>query len=164
MISAPNAHTITASGRAAAIRARASSSLTDCGLVELDAELAGGVGDRRRGQSPATSARTIRPGDDELRAVRRIGEPPQHGGGELRGAEIDGSHRRRDPFGPTRARQAGSASRSAFIASLRCEREIRSSTSTPSRWSTSCWITRASRPEASIEIGSPNSLSALTRT
>ena len=32
---------------------------------------------------------------------------------------------------------------------MRCSRVVRSRISTPSRWSISCWITRASRPEAS---------------
>ena len=32
---------------------------------------------------------------------------------------------------------------------------VRSMISTPSRWSISCWITRASRPDASIRISSP---------
>ena len=43
------------------------------------------------------------------------------------------------------------ASRSARIACLRWSREVRSRISTPSRWSISCWSTRASRPDASIE-------------
>ena len=40
------------------------------GLVQRDPELAGGVGDRRRRQLSAASAGAVRPGDDELGAVR----------------------------------------------------------------------------------------------
>ena len=54
-------------------------------------------------------------------------------------------------------------SRSARIASLRCSREVRLRIRTPSRWSISCWITRASSPDASITIGSPKPSLALTR-
>jgi hypothetical protein len=50
------------------------------------------------------------------------------------------------------------------MASLRCSLEVRSRISTPSRWSISCWITRASRPEASTRRSAPVSSSAFTRT
>ena len=48
-----------------------------------------------------------------------------------------------------------SASRMAFIASLRVAVSRRSTKSTPSRWSVSCWIARASSSEPSISTGSP---------
>ena len=38
---------------------------------------------------------------------------------------------------------------------LRWSRVAWSRISTPSRWSISCWITRASSPDASIVMGSP---------
>ena len=41
------------------------------------------------------------------------------------------------------------------MASLRWSRDVRSRMRIPSRWSISCWMTRASRPVASIRIGSP---------
>ena len=50
------------------------------------------------------------------------------------------------------AARLAAASRSARIACLRWSREVRSRISTPSRWSISCWITRASRPEASTRM------------
>ena len=56
------------------------------------------------------------------------------------------------------------ASRSARMACLRWSRVVRSRISTPSRWSISCWSTRASRPEASISCSSPCSSCARTRT
>ena len=46
-------------------------------------------------------------------------------------------------------------SRSARMAPLRWSRSVRSRIRTPSRWSISCWRTRASSPDASIRIGSP---------
>ena len=47
------------------------------------------------------------------------------------------------------------ASRIVRIASLRSSRDIRSRIRMPSRWSISCWITRASRPDASTRSSSP---------
>ena len=49
-------------------------------------------------------------------------------------------------------RRGPRASRSVRIACLRWSRDVRSRISTPSRWSISCWITRASRPDASIRM------------
>ena len=92
-ISAPNAHTQTASGRAAAIRSRGvGGALTFSGWIELEPERARGVGHRRRGEPPPAAARAVGAGDDERRAVARWRQALEHGGGEGRGAEVDGAH------------------------------------------------------------------------
>ena len=48
-----------------------------------------------------------------------------------------------------------SDSRISLIAALRASASSRSMNSTPSRWSVSCWIARASRSEPSMVTGSP---------
>ena len=53
------------------------------GLEELEAELRGDVGDRRRSEPPPATGGPVRAGHDERRAVRRCGEPAQHGCREL---------------------------------------------------------------------------------
>ena len=118
------------------------------GLEQVDAELAGGVGDRRRGELAAAALRRVGPGDDERRPVLGVGEAAQDGRGELRGPEVGGPQ-------TGYAAVARSASRRVRIASLRWSREVRSRMRIPSRWSVSCWMTRASRPEASMTTGSP---------
>ena len=62
VISAPNAHTSTTSGRARAIVVDRRLVVDRRRLVERDAELAGGVGDRRRRQLAAAAARAGRGG------------------------------------------------------------------------------------------------------
>ena len=130
------------------------------GLEDLDPERLRPLGDRRRCQAPSAPARTVGARDDERRAVRGVGQALEHGRGEVGRAQIDGAH----AVVPARRQAAACASRSARIASLRWSRLVRSRISTPSRWSISCWITRASSPEASIRIGSPYSSKPRTRT
>ena len=59
---------------------------------------------------------------------------------------------------------ASSCSRRTRMASLRWSRGVRSRMRTPSRWSISCWMTRASRTDASTTIGPPCGSRAWTRT
>ena len=62
------------------------------GLQQLDPQLARGLGGRRRRQLAAAALAAVGRGDDQRRAVRRVGQAPQDGGGELGGAEVDGPH------------------------------------------------------------------------
>ena len=84
-----------------------------------------------------------------------VGEPAQDGGGEVRGAEVDDPHPSSGsglglvPGCSWRPRAAPAARPCAARAS------VRSRIRTPSRWSISCWSTRASSPEASSSSGSP---------
>ena len=139
-----------ASGAAAAIRASTSSSCRRSGWsTSSPSSRAARRHGRRRDVAPA-AARAVRAGDDERRPVGARGEAVEHDRGEVRRAEVDGAH------GGAVAAQATSgarsaASRSARIARLRWSRDVRWRIRTPSRWSISCWMTRASRPEASIE-------------
>ncbi len=106
----------------------------------------------------------------------------QDGGGEVGGAEIDGPHAFRSGRaltvcssapGAPRARAAGRPPRPegcrscprAMPAARPCagHGERRSRIRTPSRWSISCWRTRASSPEASIVTCSPSSVVAADR-
>ena len=124
------------------------------GLEEVEAQLAravaigGGVSLRPR---PARSAR-----DHELRAVVAAGQAAQDRGGEGRCAEEGGAP-------ALRVRQAASSSRRIRIASWRWSRGVRSRIRTPSRWSISCWITRASSPRLTTTCA-PFRRRARTRT
>ncbi len=62
------------------------------GLDHLEAEITRPHGHRRRRHLPPPPSRPVRPRDDERRAVRAVGEPFEHDGGELRGAEVDRAH------------------------------------------------------------------------
>ena len=57
-----------------------------------------------------------------------------------------------------------SDSRISRIAAFRASSSSRSMKSTPSRWSVSCWIARASSSEPSIRTGSPYMLKPLATT
>ena len=134
-------------GRAAAICARASSALTFSGWASSmpSARAASATGGatslrpRPAGRSGRVTTSCGRCGESASRV--------EHLGRERRRAEVD-----RPLTRVTRARGL-SASRSARIAALRCSRVVRSRIRMPSRWSISCWMTRASRPVAStIEV------------
>ena len=160
-ISAPNAQTTTASGAAAAIRRARLLVVHVLGLRQRRARARAPRSATGGGDEPAPApARPVRPRHHERRPVRDAGEPLEHGGGELGGAEVDGPRRHAPLRRPARARLA----QRRACAALRWSREVRSRISTPSRWSISCWSTRASRPDASIVIGSPCSSCARTRT
>ena len=99
-------------------------------------------------------------------------EPPQDGRGEVGGAEVDGPHasvrgsRSSSLVARPRPRPAGCSCRPRAAPAARpcaARAAVRSRIRTPSRWSISCWSTRASRPEASIAIGSPSTSRPLTR-
>ena len=155
LISPPNAHTQTASGRADAIRLPHVGVVDRGRLGDLDPELGRRLGDRRARDATATATGAVGSRHDQRRPMRGGGQASQHRDRERRRAEEDGSHRSGLPVGGLHATRPAAASRSARIASLRCSRVVRSRIRTPSRWSISCWITRASSPEASTTIGSP---------
>ena len=112
------------------------------GLVELDAELARRVGDRRRDEpAPAAAGRSGR----VTTSCGRCGVAARRSSTSAANADVPRKTVRTATYA-TRAAAACSASRSARIAALRCSRVVRSRISTPSRWSISCWMTRASRP------------------
>ncbi len=100
-------------------------------LVHDDAEPLGGElrGRRRAPSGRGRAARRAASADRRSAATR--GEPLEDVGGERRGAREGDLHRR-----TTRGRRMRSAS-------LRCSSSVRSMISTPSRWSSSCWTTRA---------------------
>ena len=146
LISAPKAQTMTTSGRAAAIRARRVRRVDVLRLEERRCRARGAASATGGGVQPAPAARgPVGPGDDELRAVRACPRGARRtAAANVAGAEVDGAR-----HGGYAA--ASSRSRRVRIASLRWSRGVRSRIRTPSRWSISCWMTRASRPEASIE-------------
>ena len=168
-ISAPKAQTTTvggpgASSAVAMIAAAASGSLTRAGWTERrgpSRRAVSATGGLR--QPPAAPARPVRARDHQRRAMALLGgEPLEHRGGEVRGAEVDDAHSERT--GAQAALGVLCASRIARIASLRASLEMRSSTSVPSRWSISCWITRASSPSASISSSAPVASRPRTRS
>ena len=107
LISAPNAQTTTASGCGGGDPRPRVVGVDRLGLVDLDAQLARRVGDRRRAERAPAALRRVRAGHDQRRAMRAAGEPLEHGRGEVGGPEVDGSQ------------AASRASRRARIASLR---------------------------------------------
>ena len=76
--------------------------------------------------------------------MRRRREGAQRGDRRLGAAREGHAHRRQPP------------SRSARSASRRCSGAVRSRIRTPSRWSSSCWMTRAAKPSGSISNVSPS--------
>ena len=86
---AVGAHGAAPRARAAAIRSQHLLVVQALGLDQLDAELARLLGDRRRRELAPAALGRVGAGDDELRAVVRAGQPLEHGGGELRRAEVD---------------------------------------------------------------------------
>ena len=92
LISAPKAQTISDVGRGGGDPRAGVVGVDGLGLVELEAERAGGVGDGRRLELAAAPLRAVGPGDDELRAVLGLREALEDGGREGRGAEVDGAH------------------------------------------------------------------------
>ena len=143
------------------------------GLQQLDPELA------RRPRRPAAAACLLpRPlaavgrGDDERRAVRRA--RPAGAGPRRRTPRCRG--RRSSRVGARLAMLALVAVLVSSAAGCSCRlraapaarpcagrARARSRIRTPSRWSISCWSTRASRPEASSWTGSPSTSRPLTR-
>ena len=136
-MSAPKAQTTSASGSAAAIRARASSALTDSGWSSSRPSSRGG--DRRRA---AAVSRRPRPAGRSGRVTTSAGRC----GDAARRREDRGREGRGAQEGGPQARLAR-RSRRVRMASLRWSRGVRSRIRRPSRWSISCWMTRASRPD-----------------
>ena len=108
-------------------------------LPQLQAEVAGGARHRRRRELAPAPGGAVGPGDHQRRAVVALREALQDRGREGRRAEEGGPQ------------AASRRSRRVRMASLRWSRDVRSRMRIPSRWSISCWMTRASRPVASIE-------------
>ena len=156
LIRAPNAQTTTASGRAGGDLRSRLLAVDRLGLGERQAELARGLGHRGRGgqRRPRPRGRSGRVTTSAGGAARR----PARAGCRRRSPRCRGRPSARALRRPTGPRAA------TRIACLRCSREVRSRMSTPSRWSISCWMTRASSPDASIRISSPFSSWARTRT
>src|SRR5919199_3654484 len=81
------------------------------GLVEVDAEALGEIGDGRRGEPAPAAGRTVRAGDDEDRSVRGLRQALEDAGGEPGRAEVDGAH--------------GAEARAGYAAASACSRRMR---------------------------------------
>ena len=154
-ISCPKAQTTTASGRAARIRSSSGSALTSAVWgssipSSAAASAAGGGGSCGRGRA------AVGRGDDERRAVPAPARPRRTAAANSevpRKAVLTRRCGARDGSGLVRflVLLAGGAVAAAFAqrpqrAPCAGRAAARSRISTPSRWSISCWRTRASRP------------------
>ncbi len=110
------------------------------GLRDRDSEPFRDLLGRRRRDPPAPATRAVGPREEEHDVVTRR-EPLEDGGSE--------GSRRRDRELQRSGPRIG-CGRSLASASLRSSGLVRSRIRTPSRWSSSCWSTRAVRPSASI--------------
>ena len=150
-----------ARARRRAIRSTASSPVDALGLDAARARaraLASATGGGRRPTPPPRGA--VRRGDHEGGPVGRVRKAPQHRA--PRTPRCPGRRSSRESTRPVASSRLV-VGRVGYVcpraarrsAALRCSLVVRSSISTPSRWSISCWRTRASRPEASTSSGSP---------
>ena len=104
--------------------------------------------DGGRLRRPVPAAGPIRVGDDDDRRVMRLEQTFEDESRERRRPGERHPHGVQSPpvGGPPGA--SDTPSRKARSAAARAARVVRSTMSTPSRWSTSCWMTRASSPSA----------------
>ncbi len=87
LMSAPKAHTTSASGPTAAISSRAEGSLTFSGCSSGDLERPRSIGDRRRCQAATSTSGAVGAGEHEHRREPGAGQAFEHMGGELGGPE-----------------------------------------------------------------------------
>ena len=114
------------------------------GLLDRDPEPLGGLLRRRRAQLPAPPPRPVGPRDEQLDVVRR-----------RRALRAPRRRAARSPRRPGASPAEDGCGRSSASACLRPSSVVRSIVRMPSRWSSSCWITRASSPSASTRTSSP---------